>query len=379
MVALETNGDSNHPSNVGGTTRLLATGFNAHKQLSSSEGDVKAFDLILESQSGKEPRILFAGWSNTVVICGNILFSLGHEQMEPSADEVTQNLRGGFGDHEGMLGCLDGEGQLYLVKDSAASEKGPELVKGSNENSPLIGNVCHAGNGRVAVTFKQAPNGNLCHIAEFTSFESFQKWFEDPSGEGNYPENHHMLPGRPKQLLANTGTFILLMENGEVYTWGDNRYESMARSTTGDGSVPADKPGAVEALGGLRISKVATSGWISAALSEDGALYVWGSTTSAAAGRIECLEAANSEKVSLVEISDTDNDPLDVLDVAVGNNHIAAVTEGGRLSVVGDNQNGQLGLGSGEDIATSWQKAPAVSKVRKVFCGPKSTFVVCEG
>lgn len=378
MVTLETNGISNHQSDMGGMTKLLATGFNAHKQLSPSEDDVKAFELILESRSSNEPRILFAGWSNTVVICGNILFSLGHEQMEPSADEVNETLRGGFGDHEGMLGCLGRDGQLYLVKDSVASEKGPELVKAGTEDSPLIGNMCYAGNGKVVVTFKQAPNGNLCHIAEFTSFESFQKWFGDPSGEGNYPENHHMLPGRPKQLLANTGTFILLMETGEVYTWGDNRYESIARATSGDGSAPADKPGVVEALGGLQISKVATNGWISAAMSEDGALYVWGSTTSAAAGKIECLEAANSEKVALVEISDTDNDPLDVLDVAVGNNHIAAVTEVGRLFVVGDNRNGQLGLGSSEDIATSWQEAPAVSKVRRVFCGPKSTFVVCE-
>jgi hypothetical protein len=49
-----------------------------------------------------------------------------------------------------------------------------------------------ASSGRVALTFKQAPNGNLCHIVEFSSSRKFLQWFEDPSAEGNYPDAHHV-------------------------------------------------------------------------------------------------------------------------------------------------------------------------------------------
>ncbi|CAK4034687.1 Hypothetical predicted protein [Lecanosticta acicola] len=346
---------AHHQDQAHGSMRLLAAGFNAHRQLLPREGDVKSFQAVLETPPDNNVRILFAGWSSTVIVSEKTLFSLGHEQLEPSMNDRNKRLRSGFGDHEGMLGCLDDDGHLHLVCHKADSEKGPELVSQSDDDSPLLGNVCYSSSGRVALSFKQAPNSNLCHVAEFACLEIFQRWFADPSSLSNYPQCHYMLPGRPKQLLASTGTFILLMENGEVFTWGDGRYQSLGRPVTGDGAVSADKPGALEALGGLQITKVATGGWMNAALSKDGALYVWGTTSPEAAGGIECLGASDSGEVSLVEIPDSNGEPLDVLDVALGDNHIAVGVEGGRLFMVGDNQNGQLGLDE-KDFIADWRE-----------------------
>ncbi|KAK4507095.1 hypothetical protein PRZ48_000829 [Zasmidium cellare] len=369
--------------NGDGAIRLLAAGFNGHHQLFAFDEDPRAFTAMVEAVATIPRNVLFAGWSNTVFQAGKHISSLGHQKLALVNLEDDRLMQCGFGDHEGIMGCIDHEGRLYLVEHPAIVEQS-ELVERpdspdqerhllcqSTDVSPKIGTIALAGNGRIALTFKQAPNGNLVHIAEFNSPLAFVRWFRDPSGEGNYPACHHMIPGRPKQLLANTGSFILLMESGDVYTWGDARYQSLGRAIGEE--MPADKPGAVDALGGLSISKIASGGWMHAALSADGALYVWGANSPGVEGRIRCLE--DQDQVALVTLPDPDAEPLDVLDMAIGDNHIAAVTEGDRMFVVGENRNGQLGVGSEERFIEDWVEVPNLTQVRKVWCGPKSTFV----
>ena len=173
----------------------------------------------------------------------------------------------------------------------------------------------------------------------------------------------------------------------------------------GEGSVRPERPGVVEALGGLKITKVACGagcGWLCAAVSQDGAGYVWGRTMGVTGGggggggssvgekegEIRCLKDAGAGEVVLVELpSQLDDDdveeeeaasaePEDVVDVGVGANHIAVVTASGKLFVVGDNKNGQLGLGKDMLFVSDWTPVPGLSKVRSVFCAPKATFVV---
>lgn len=353
--------------------RLFAAGFNAHHQLFDFDGDVKTFALMVEASASIPRNVLFAAWSTTVFQAGKRILSLGHQKLVHVDLDDGVVMTCAFGDHDGMAGCVDQEGRLYLVEETPA--QGLLLVCQSTETSPRIGTIASAGNGRVALTFKQAPNGNLAHVTEFGSLADFTRWFKDPSGEGNYPANHHMLPGRPKQLLANTGTFILLMEGGDVHTWGDARYRSLGRTISGDGAIPADKPGAVDALGGLQISKIASGGWMHAALSADGALYVWGATSPGSEGSIRCLEDQSSGQVALVNLLDDSSEPLDILDMAVGDNHICAIAEGSRLFVVGENINGQLGIGSEDKFVEDWQEVPDVDGARHVWNGPKSSFV----
>ncbi|KAF2173094.1 hypothetical protein M409DRAFT_62702 [Zasmidium cellare ATCC 36951] len=354
--------------------RLLAAGFNGHHQLFAFDEDPRAFTAMVEADATIPRNVLFAGWSTTVFQAGRSIFSLGHQKLASDNFEVDVQLQCGFGDHEGILGCLDHEGRLYLAEQPQSPDEGWRLSCQSTDVSPKIGTIAAAGNGRIALTFRQAPNGNLAHIAEFDSPLALVRWFRDPSGEGNYPACHHMIPGRPKQLLANTGSFILLMEGGEVYTWGDARYQSLGRAI-GE-AMPADKPGVVDALGGLNIFKIASGGWMDAALSADSSLYIWGATSPGVEGSIRCLE--DQDQVALVNLTDSAEDFLDVQDVAVGDNHIAVISEGDRLFAVGENRNGQLGVGSEEHFLEEWQEVPNLTQVRKVGCGPKSTFVLTK-
>ena len=364
--------------------KIWTAGFNAFQQLSSREGDVWEFEPLLPNKlisiNNDELELFFSGWSSTALRHGSQIHSLGFQNFAteiPTASESVE-LRNPFGsDQHGLLGCLDSEGRVLLLHDAGHGAKAT-LAPTDDPESPPISNLALAGNERVAVTFKQAPNARLTHIAEFTSFENFTKWHSNPSSAENYPAEHHMLPGRPKQLLANGANFILLLEEGEVYTWGYPRFRTLARPIAGSDAVPADKPGILDALGGLKIASIQCGpgvGWLASALSEDGALYLWGTPMPGEDGVIKCLRDAGPGEVALVEIIPGMNaEPVDVVSAGIGRNHVAVVTENGDLFVVGDNGNGQLGLGKERPFLEDWTRVPSLHGVRQVLAGPKATF-----
>jgi hypothetical protein len=369
--------------------QIWKAGFNAFHQLSSREGDVWEFEPLtpeFRSANSDKLELFYPGWSSTALTCGTRIHSLGFQKFtaetSPSAKSTTTKLRCPFGsDQEGFIGCLDTRGRVLLLDASESGEKTVLTPTGDSE-APPISHLAIAGNERVAVTFKQAPNARLTHIAEFTSFDRFEKWHKNPSGAENYPAEHHMLPGRPKQLLANGANFILLMEDGEVYTWGDPRFRTLARPIAGPDAVTADKPGVVEALGGLKIASIQCGpgvGWLASALSEDGALYLWGTPTPGEDGVIDCLNEGGPGEVALVEISsETDAEPVDIVSAGVGRNHVAVVTEAGHLFVVGDNGNGQLGLGKDQSFVEDWTRVPSLNGLQSVMAGPKATFAFSQ-
>ncbi|KAK5119383.1 hypothetical protein LTR85_007739 [Meristemomyces frigidus] len=366
--------------------KLFAAGLNAHDQLDSSNDgrDVRAFTSIIIPDGGQASEgvrdVLFAGWSTTVLISRTgKLRSLGHQTVGDSEKQrLDSHSRpvSAFGDHNGLLGFLDLDGGLACCGTTEAAAEGgaAAFTTLTTEASPSLSHIALAGNERITVTFKQAPNGRLCHVVAFSDIDGFMAWYSDHSAKGNYPERHHMLPGRPKQLLANAATFLLLLEGGEVYSWGDPRHQSLGRTTHGGDATPAEEPGVVEALGGLRISKIASGGWMSAALSEDGALYLWGGSPPGAEKFLSRLREAGAGEVTLVELPGDGNEPPDVIDVAVGDAHVVAVTADHRLFVVGDNKNGQLGLDSAQAFFEDWTEVEALQDVQRVVCGPKASF-----
>lgn len=364
---------------------IWAAGFNAFHQISTHDGDVWTFEPFAATGSAStdthDKEILYASWSGTVIREGTRLSSRGFQNFDTECPALREgfSLQSPFGDHNGLIGCLDSEGRVFYL-DYYEGEKDAStatLTCPSGREAPPLSHVSVAGNGRVAVTFKQAPNARLTHIAEFRSLADFMKWHADPSNEAHYPAAHHMLPGRPRQLLANAANFILLTE-GEVYTWGDPRFRTLARSTAGEEAVPADKPGLVEALGGLKIASVQCGsgvGWMASALSEDGALYLWGTTTPGDEGTIKCLQDVGAGEVCLVDIvTNADAEPADVVSVGIGRNHVAAIADSGKLFVVGDNSNGQLGLGKEQSFIEDWTHVPFPGNLQKVLAAPKATF-----
>ena len=117
------------------------------------------------------------------------------------------------------------------------------------------------------------------------------------------------------------------------------------------------------------IRKISSGGYVTAALTSGNDLYLWGGR----AGQPKLLDqlSGTPEPVDL--------DGHDVLDVAVGFDHILALTTDHRLYVVGANRNGQLGLDV--DELCDWREVILPLDGRQivsVHAGYKNSFLLIE-
>lgn len=278
----------------------------------------------------------------------------------------------GFGDHNGFIGALDTEGEVYLVDTDLSLALLPNIDK------PGITHIALAGNNRVVIAFYQVSDVKLANIVEFPSIDHFKIWYSDPLSTIRYP--HTRLSASIKQLTANATTFVCLMSTGEVYTWGDARHRSLGRNTVGENTTTAEEPGLVDALGGVKVVKVSAGGWMTAALSEDGAVYLWGTSTPGSKKAIRVLETLEPTEVALLEILDDDGEteePVDFKDVAVGDGHVVLLTDNGKLYSGGENTNGQLGMGQEKAYLEEWKPVSIDEQghCNAVWSGPRCTII----
>lgn len=127
---------------------------------------------------------------------------------------------------------------------------------------------------------------------------------------------------------------------------------------------PATEPHLIPFFGGLPIRKICAGAWICAALSQDNDLYVWGGEPGVGDQRMDCLPERGAEEEEMVKLVDIEG--LDVSDVGVGDGHMIALTQDGRVWVCGRGDEGQLGLGSSIRFSGGWQKVEGEWKGGKV-------------
>ncbi|KAI5202134.1 RCC1/BLIP-II protein [Aureobasidium subglaciale] len=326
------------------TTFLCASGFNAFGQLSpdSTQDITQPEELVVFQGSDiKDTKILFAGWSETAFYQHSRGKANGRIKRHGSTKIVQEaplfDLTSGFGDHNGLLGVLSRKGGVAFTEDNQVEAHTATADALSDEEIPGIAYLAVAGNGHVAVVLAAASSPRNS-ILEFTSFAKFREWFDDEVNDLHGPSANHTVPGRVAQLVANVTGFVCLTQNGNVYSWGDARHSSLGRSVA---ETEARYPGLVGSLGGVQIKKVASDGWITAALSDDGAVYLFGTGTPGTEQSISCLRELESTQAALVEIEGK-GEPLDFLDVAVGDGHVLLLVQDGRVFAAGDNRNGQL-------------------------------------
>jgi alpha-tubulin suppressor-like RCC1 family protein len=356
---------------------FYASGFNAFGQLTSeSDKDLAEPKELVTPQDGNDTTLLFAGWSETTFHhhgkgnnIGSIvrLGSTKITQEAPLPDLVT-----GFGDHNGLLGVLSRKGGVAFTEENQVEAHSATADSLSDEEAPGLAYLAVAGNGHVAVVLTSASSPRNS-ILEFTSFDKFRQWFDDEVNDLHGPSFSHTVPGRVVQLVANVTGFVCLTKDSNIYTWGDARHSSLGRSVA---ETEAKSPGLVESLAGIQIKKVASDGWITAALSEDGAVYIFGTGTPGTQHSLSCLEELNPMEAALVEIGE-DEEPLDFLDVAVGDGHVLLLAQDGRVFAAGDNRNGQLGLGQKtSSYIKDWREVtiPDQHRCIAVLAGPKSSF-----
>lgn len=125
-----------------------------------------------------------------------------------------------------------------------------------------------------------------------------------------------------------------LMDDGDLYMWGSNTNGQLGNGSSESLSRPRK---IMEQIESVSLGFAA-----SAAITTNGELYVWGSNSSGKLGDGSLIDSSTPVKIQLD----------DVVAVELGGNHSAAITANGSLYMWGDNYWGQLGNGNagGEQI-----------------------------
>lgn len=165
---------------------------------------------------------------------------------------------------------------------------------------------------------------------------------------------------------------MALTLEGNVYTWGDERYRAcLGRDPTPGSAGPAGEPGLVTALQDLPtgpIVKIAAGGYTLAALTEGNDLYIWGGHP----GR-KTFPTDLSDVPTPLDLGD-----VDIADVAIGESHMLILTVSGCVLAIGSNSNGQLGALA--ESVESWTRVelnlPVGRRALHIAAGPRNSFVV---
>lgn len=127
-------------------------------------------------------------------------------------------------------------------------------------------------------------------------------------------------------------------DNGNrVYAWGAGMHGQLG---LGEEKFSVDVPTEVEELSDKNIIKITAGGDISAALSDEGDIYLFGKTKGGAMGGFGKTFTTNLTLPTLFEFQD-----VKFKHVSCGKTHCAAITDDGRVVTWGNPDNGKLGHG----------------------------------
>lgn len=144
--------------------------------------------------------------------------------------------------------------------------------------------------------------------------------------------------------LATGYAFTLALDaNGRVWSWGQNYAGALGDGSTVDRTVPG--PVNLAALEGARVVAIAATGRSSFALDEHGRLWVWGNNYSGELG----LGIEDEEVLLPRQLDPASFDGAQLVDIAIGSDHVIVLDALGRHWAWGTNWAGQLGIGSTND------------------------------
>ena len=212
-------------------------------------------------------------------------------------------------------------------------------------------------------TWKQVILGGW-HSAAIGSDGNLYTWGDDGSGQlGDGTNTNQKTPtlvnkpqGTPegftwKQVSLGGFHSAAIGSDGNLYTWGYNKYGQLGNGTTTNQNRPAqiDKPqGTPE---GFTWKQVILGGWHSAAIGSDGNLYTWGRNDD---GQLGNGTTTNQNRPTLVNKPQGTPEGFTWKLASLGEHHSAAIGSDGNLYTWGVNSNGQLGNGT-----TTNQNRPA--------------------
>ena len=152
------------------------------------------------------------------------------------------------------------------------------------------------------------------------------------------------------QAKSGDGHSLAITNTGQVYSWGEGSYGRLGHGDT----ISIKSPKLVEALKDVVVVQVSSGARHSAAVTEDGVLYTWGSGTDGKLGHGNTESAYTPKVLSAVSKA---------VWVACASSHTLAIAEGGsKVYSWGGGSYGKLGHGN-----TNSQNTPRVIEALKSY------------
>ncbi|KAG1364270.1 ultraviolet-B receptor UVR8 [Cocos nucifera] len=157
-----------------------------------------------------------------------------------------------------------------------------------------------------------------------------------PLADAYEPTKVPSLPSRIASVAAGHYHSLAVTVDGEVWAWGRNEEGQLGRGA----AAPRDrwsKPERVAGLDHVRVQAAFASGVVSAAVGDDGSLWVWGRSKRGQLGLGEgVIEAARPSKVEALA-------GHEIIKVSFGWGHALAQSNDGKLFGWGYSEDGRLG------------------------------------
>eukprot|EP00762_Andalucia_godoyi_P006478 ANDGO_02934.mRNA.1 Ultraviolet-B receptor UVR8 len=171
-----------------------------------------------------------------------------------------------------------------------------------------------------------------------------------------------------RHLSVGSKHCVVVSENGDLFSFGLNEYGQL-----GDGTVQAAmRPVHVGEKLGKKFVQAACGEIHSLALTDSGQVYAWGGSS---LGQLGLGDTGNQLSPRLVE-------PLShvfITSICAGSGHSAAISDDGRVYIWGWGEHGQLGLGDlGNQLTPRWIEYLQGKNVRAVACGEAHTMALTE-
>ncbi|KAJ8524078.1 hypothetical protein ON010_g17040 [Phytophthora cinnamomi] len=178
------------------------------------------------------------------------------------------------------------------------------------------------------------------------------------------------------------GHIAIASDKGACFTWGRGEYGELGTSDCGS-KIITEEPVVVEALRKFHVATVSVGNTHTAAITDKGRLYAWGSCWSGQLGLGEAKRAGVKDKrLQLCFPIPTIVEALQqkrITRVSCGAVHTAVVSADGQLFTFGCGDGGRLGLGGNEDSFHP-QQVSALEKcvVLDVCCGSWHTLCIAR-
>jgi alpha-tubulin suppressor-like RCC1 family protein len=176
------------------------------------------------------------------------------------------------------------------------------------------------------------------------------------------------------QIAVGETHNLALTRDGKVMSWGSNSTGELGVGTRVTGWTPAEVTGLANVVAIAAGSGQGNYG-VSAAIRQDGTLWVWGSGSSAQMGNgvsNPSPDDPGGRNLLPLQVKGL----ADVKDAAVGAGHIAALLNDGSLRVWGMNGYGELGLGRTSAYEVRPVKVTGITNVASLRLGGYTSYAI---